>query len=99
VSNATGYVLSPDAGASLWDGRWHDVLGTFDGRFVRLFVDGEQVGAGTPATISMTYGLPAHDDFYIGDYRGTCASPMGFVGDIDAVAVGVDLRPVDSSGI
>lgn len=73
--------------------------GDFDGRFVRLFVDGEQVGAGTPTGISMAHGLPTHDDFYIGDYRGSCSSPMGFVGDIDAVAFAVDLRPVDWSGM
>jgi len=28
-----------------------------------------------------------NDGFYIGDYHGRCANPLGFVGDIDAVAV------------
>ena len=32
-------------------------------------------------------GMPTGDDFYIGDYGGPCASPLGFVGDIDAAAV------------
>jgi hypothetical protein len=87
VSNGTQYVLSADAGAQLWDGAWHVVLGTFDGGRVRLFVDGKEVGTGTPTSISLRYGFPYTDDFYIGDYRGPCASPLGFVGDIDAVAV------------
>jgi hypothetical protein len=87
VSNGLDYVLSADAGAQLWDGAWHVVLGTFDGGRVRLFVDGREVGAGTPTNISLAYGLSAIDAFYIGDYRGPCASPLGFVGDIDAVAV------------
>lgn len=87
VSNGVDYVLSADAGAQLWDGAWHVVLGTFDGGRVRLFVDGREVGTETPTSISLAYGLPDNDAFYIGDYRGTCASPLGFIGDIDAVAV------------
>ena len=35
--------------ASVWDGKWHHVAGTFDGSTVRLYVDGVQVGTGTPA--------------------------------------------------
>jgi hypothetical protein len=87
VSNGIQSVLSADAGARLWDGAWHVVLGTFDGGRVRLFVDGKEVGTGTPTSVSLTYGFPDNDAFYIGDYRGTCASPLGFIGDIDAVAV------------
>jgi Concanavalin A-like lectin/glucanases superfamily len=87
VSNGLQYVLSADAGKELWDGAWHVVLGTFDGGRVRLFVDGKEVGTETPTSILLAYGLPDNDAFYIGDYRGTCASPLGFVGDIDAVAV------------
>jgi hypothetical protein len=87
VSNGIEYALSADAGAQLWDGAWHVVLGTFDGGRVRLFVDGQEVGAATPTSISLAYGFPDNDAFYIGDYRGTCANPLGFIGDIDAVAV------------
>jgi hypothetical protein len=87
VSNGLQSVLSADAGAKVWDGAWHVVLGTFDGGRVRLLVDGREVGTGTPTSISLAYGFPDNDAFYIGDYRGTCASPLGFIGDIDAVAV------------
>jgi hypothetical protein len=87
VSNGVDYVISADAGARLWDGAWHVVLGTFDGGRVRLFVDGKEVGTGTPTSISLAYGFPDNDGFSIGDYRGPCASPLGFVGDIDAVVV------------
>jgi Concanavalin A-like lectin/glucanases superfamily len=96
VSNGTQVVLSADAGAALWDGAWHVVLGTFDGAVVRLFVDGREVGSGTPTSISLAFGFPDNDAFYIGDYRGTCANPLGFVGDIDAVAVAN--RAIDWSG-
>jgi concanavalin A-like lectin/glucanase superfamily protein len=87
VSDGSQVVLSPDVGSALWDGAWHVVLGTFGGGVVRLFVDGHEVGTGTPTSISLAFGFPTNDRFYIGDYRGTCASPLGFVGDVDAVAV------------
>jgi hypothetical protein len=96
VSNGTQVVLSADAGAGLWDGAWHVVLGTFDGAVVRLFVDGREVDTGTPTSISLAFGFPDNDAFYIGDYRGTCANPLGFVGDVDAVAVAN--RAIDWSG-
>jgi hypothetical protein len=86
ISNGMSFTLSPDAGADVWDGRWHVVSGSFDGTTVRLHVDGEEVGSGSPSTVTTTYGLP-EDRFFIGDYRGFCGTPLGFVGDIDAVAV------------
>lgn len=87
ISDGVNYDLSADAGRQLWDGNWHVVLGTFDGGLVRLFVDGHEVGTATPSGITMAFGFSTNDNFYIGDYRGSCADPHGFVGDIDAVAV------------
>ncbi len=87
VSNGVDHILSADAGTGLWNGAWHVVLATFDGGRVRLFVDGKEVGTGTPTSISLAYGFPDNDNFYIGNYRGPCANPLGFIGDIDAVAV------------
>jgi hypothetical protein len=87
VSNGVDYTVSADAGTQIWDGAWHVVLGTFDGGRVRLFVDGKEVGTAAPTNLSLAYGFPDNDGFYIGDYRGRCANPLGFVGDIDAVAV------------
>jgi hypothetical protein len=87
VSDGTTVYRSADAGAGLWDGQWHTVMGAFDGTTIRLFVDGREIGAPAPAAVSVYYGMPTGDDFYIGDYGGPCASPLGFVGDIDAAAV------------
>lgn len=87
VSDGTRYHLSADAGASIWDGTWHTVRGAFDGQELRLYVDGAQVGTSVPAAVSISYGMPNSDDFYLGDYAGPCADPLGFVGDIDAAAV------------
>lgn len=87
VSDGTQFHLSADAGTGLWDGAWHTVRGAFDGQELRLYVDGAQVGAPAPAPVSVAYGMADGDDFYLGDYGGPCADPLGFIGDIDAAAV------------
>ena len=88
VSNGpNSYTLSPDAGTGIWDGRWHLLVGTFDGSNVRLYVDGKQVGTGTPSTITVNYGGQDNNQFAIGDYLGSCPSSMGFVGNIEGVTV------------
>ena len=55
VSTEAGmeFTRSPDAGTAIWDGEWHYVAGTFDGARVRLYVDGVQVGSGTPVTATI----------------------------------------------
>jgi hypothetical protein len=65
-----GGVLSPQLGpsASVWDGLWHAVTGTYDGVAVRLYVDGAQVGSGTPFTAPIDYADAAQDNFTLGTY-------------------------------
>ena len=59
VHDGSNYRLSsPDAGSAVWDGRWHHVAGTYDGSLVHLYVDGVQIGSGTPAP-PIGYGLPS----------------------------------------
>jgi hypothetical protein len=85
VSDDSRYVLSPAVGAAIvWDGQWHLVTGSFDGAHVRLFLDGSQVGAGTPTSLQISYSFPAQN-LLIGTYRAACDLP--FTGDIDEVAV------------
>jgi hypothetical protein len=85
VSSATQYTISPEAPVSVvWDGAWHHVVGAYDGSRVRLWVDGAQVGDGTPATLSIAYGVGSKG-VYLGTYRGSCE--LGFKGDIDDVQV------------
>jgi Concanavalin A-like lectin/glucanases superfamily len=79
------WTLSPDAGSGVWDGGWHNVIGTFDGSTVRLFVDGKEVGSGTPYSGSISYGLDTSNDLMVGNYAG-CAG-LGFSGSIDEVKV------------
>jgi hypothetical protein len=71
---------SPMHGQGMWDGRWHHVAGAYDGRAVRLFVDGRQVGTGTPFSGEIKYDLP-HRALHVGAYRGGC--DLTFTGDVD----------------
>lgn len=80
-------VRSPNAGTGIWDNQWHHVAGTFDGSSVRLYVDGAEVGSGTPTSISIGYNLPTHNDLIIGGVLSTCSVPLAFQGDIDEVEI------------
>jgi hypothetical protein len=86
-NNGLTYSLSPDAGSGVWDGNWHSAIGTFDGNTVRLYVDGKQVGSGTPNTTPIAYGLPTSNDLMIGNYPACPSIPEGFTGNIDEVKV------------
>jgi hypothetical protein len=79
------FTLSPEAGQGVWNGQWHNVIGTYDGSSVRLYVDGQQVGSGTPDTTPIAYGLPTANNLVIGDYPG--CSGLDFSGSIDEVKV------------
>ncbi len=79
------YSTSPDAGTSMWDGKWHNVIGTFDGSTARLYLDGREVGSDTPGTSAISYGLENGNDLLIGNY-GDCPG-LGFGGKIDEVKI------------
>jgi hypothetical protein len=84
--------------AKLWDSNWHVATGTFDGKSVRLFLDGVEVVDSKPDDHqvrqsqqgqSITYDLPTHNDLYIGAYKpdGVLESSGAFVGDIAEVRI------------
>jgi hypothetical protein len=79
------YTLSPDAGADVWDGKWHFVVGTYDGSAVHLYVDGAQIGTGTAASGPIAYGLANGNDLFFGHYDG--CSGLDFTGSIDEPTV------------
>jgi hypothetical protein len=91
-------MLSPAALPTTWDGKWHHVAGTFDGNRVRLYVDGKQIGTGSPAAgIKIQYDLPTTDDGAIGGLPGECdASQLNFNGDVDGVQIWNQAIPVDT---
>jgi hypothetical protein len=83
VSKNSGlsFARSPDGGAGVWDGNWHFFAGTYDGAGVRLFVDGNAVGAATPWTGDIAYTLPTSESLSFGHYSG-CPG-LDFKGTID----------------
>jgi hypothetical protein len=84
--DGVNFTLSPDDGTNVWDGSWHFVVGTYDGSAVRLYVDGAEVGNGTPYSGAITYGGPTSTDLFIGHYEG-CWENLDFNGSIDEPTV------------
>lgn len=84
-NRGTVYARSADGGARVWDGAWHFVVGEFDGRVIRLFVDGREVGSSTLYPGALEYLLADSNELFIGDYPGCVAHQ--FAGDIDQVEI------------
>ncbi len=85
------YVVSPDASTSVWDGNWHLVVGTYDGSDVRVFVDGSEIGSGSPRSGRLAYPSTDTNDLFIGAYPRAQADSGcqagGFLGLIDEVTI------------
>jgi concanavalin A-like lectin/glucanase superfamily protein len=92
VSDADHFVRTSEVPQSaVWDGNWHHAVGTYDGQRVRLFLDGAEVGDGTPTNLKIAYGDSA--SAFIGTYRGSCERP--FTGDVDEVSIQDAARGAD----
>ncbi|HUN79214.1 MAG TPA: LamG domain-containing protein [Solirubrobacteraceae bacterium] len=80
------WTISPEATAStVWNGQWHNVIGTYDGSIVRLYLDGREIGSGTPDSAPIAYNLQTSDELSIGAYPWCPSSD--FAGEIDEVKV------------
>jgi Concanavalin A-like lectin/glucanases superfamily len=86
-----GFTSSPEAPPTVWDGKWHNAAGTYDGQTVRLFIDGQEIGTGTPNDKPVYYGLPAGNST-LGAYGGTC--DLTLFGDLDEVSIWKKALPV-----
>ena len=83
VFDGTRYVVSATAWpADIWNGAWHHVAGTFDGRALRLFLDGQPVGEPMAAPLYIDYAQTSALSVF-GQYAGGCE--LSFHGDIDLV--------------
>jgi hypothetical protein len=95
VGHESTWFRSPEAPATVWDGKWHNVAGTFDGSTVRLYVDGKQVGTGTPAATTIDYSYPGGGN--VGTYDdGACSPSLYLTGDVDGVQIWSRALPVDT---
>jgi hypothetical protein len=86
-----GWTRAPEAPTTVWDGKWHNASGTFDGSTVRLFIDGKEMGNGTPLVAPMDYDTPS-GNAYLGAYVGSC--DLTLTGDLDEVSIWKKALPV-----
>jgi len=80
--NNYGFVTA-NTDTNIWDGNWHQVTGTWDGEFVAIYVDGNQIQSVDSFGGNIdyqTYFLAG--DVLIGDVLAT-PGPFHFPGDID----------------
>src|SRR5919112_282603 len=61
---------------TVWDAEWHGVAGVYDGATVRLYVDGQQVGAGAPGPASIDYNR-SERRLTMGQYAGCTGYDYG----------------------
>jgi hypothetical protein len=87
AGGASSVAQSPVTTQNLWDGNWHAVAGTFDGSTVRFYVDGQQVGNGTPTSTSIGYGMPNNDFRVDGIYNQCPGGSLPYQNDLDEVRV------------
>ena len=80
------YLTDAPATASVFDGNWHLVAGTFEGTSIHLYVDGNEVGTDKAAG-AINYSLPDSSFFVDGYPFAGCGGSPDFPGLIDEVRV------------
>ncbi len=74
--------------ASVWNGQWHLLSGTYDGTTSKIYIDGSLAGSGTGPAGPIAYGLGLNNDFIIGGALDpSCVESTNFTGDMDEVRV------------
>jgi len=95
VSDGTNVYVSPTVPATVWDNTWHNAAGTFDGSRVRLYLDGRQIGSGTPVPAGTQIAYPeAGGAGGIGGYPDR-ACALTLHGDVDTVRIWNQALPID----
>jgi hypothetical protein len=92
VWNGQSQVLSGGAQPEqIWDGKWHNVVATFDGTSSGFWLDGKSLGTPPGTTLPPVYDLP-NTGTTIGGYVGAC--DLLFTGDLDQVMIFDKVIPV-----
>jgi PKD repeat protein len=79
--------LSNLVGTEIWDDEWHHVVATFDGTWIRIFVDGAEVGTKKSCPFNIKYDLPTSNDLFIGTAGVEGLSFTYFDGELDELAI------------
>lgn len=80
-TTAGNVTVSPSTSSTPFTSVWRHILGTYDGAFVRLYVDGTQVGTGTAETRAISYNT---NGLFFGSFDATT---LYFAGNLAEVAV------------
>ncbi len=74
---------------NLDDNDWHQIVGTYDGRRIRLYVDGDLVDSTTyDDTSYIRYGLSEHNRLLFGEFDGAGSGcQLNYEGQLDNVRV------------
>ncbi len=80
--NNPTFSLSP-SGGNIWDGSWHQVVGTYDEIKLRIYIDESEVGAGTAEVNSIDYANERKLVF--GAFSDTPI--LAFPGDISSISI------------
>lgn len=83
IYDGENYYKSPEISDEIWNDEWFHAAGSYDGNHVRLYINGSEVGSGTPISTSIKYDLPTNQSLLIGCYFGA----SGLVGDVDEVMI------------
>lgn len=89
--NGSQQFFSGIAPQTVYDGRWHNAAGTWDGTQAKLFIDGKLQPGGTVSNEVIDYNGPTGGGT-IGGYHGSC--DLLFTGDIDEVHIWSQALPI-----
>jgi hypothetical protein len=82
--SGSGVTTSPSASASIWNADFHHIAGTYDGQTVRLYLDGKEVGAGTPGSGTIQYSAAQNSGkLLFGNFAGDVSN--NFAGILDEI--------------
>ena len=82
---------APVDAASIQDGAWHHCAATFDGKFMRVYLDGKEIGSmERPGTIALDPNAPA----FIGSSGGTSEHFQGRLDDFRAYAQALTAKQI-----
>jgi hypothetical protein len=77
--------------SDVYNGKWHNAAGTWDGRTAKLYIDGKLVPGGSVGDQQIDYDGPAGGGT-IGGYHGSC--DLLFTGDIDEIHIWSQALPI-----
>jgi hypothetical protein len=91
IWDGTSAATSNEAPASdVWDNNWHALAASYNGSTLRMYLDGNEIGSGTPANLTIKYATAPTTDISFGGYanQANCfPADFRYSGEIDEVRI------------